>query len=56
MNLDEYVGLDGTHDQSYRYFMNQNLFNRVNIDKARTFVPNGLAADPEKEGKASWRY
>ena len=52
VNLDEYVGLDGDNDQSYRYFMNNNLFNRVNIDKARTFVPNGLAADPEAEGKA----
>lgn len=52
VNLDEYVGLDGDNDQSYRYFMNHNLFNRVNIDKARTFVPNGLAADPEAEGKA----
>ena len=52
VNLDEYVGLSGDNDQSYRYFMNRNLFNRVNIDKSRTFVPNGLAADPEKEGKA----
>lgn len=52
VNLDEYVGLDGENDQSYRYFMNKNLFNRVNIDKTRTFVPNGLAADPEKEGIA----
>ena len=33
VNLDEYVGLDGTNDQSYRYFMNENLFNHVNIDQ-----------------------
>ncbi len=52
VNLDEYVGLDGTNDQSYRYFMNKNLFDRVNIDKSRTFVPNGLAADPAAEGEA----
>ncbi|MBQ1187180.1 MAG: glucosamine-6-phosphate deaminase [Clostridia bacterium] len=52
VNLDEYVGLDGTNDQSYRYFMNKNLFDRVNIDKNRTFVPNGLAADPAAEGEA----
>ena len=52
VNLDEYVGLDGTNDQSYRYFMNDNLFNHVNIDKAKTFVPNGKAADLAKEGEA----
>lgn len=52
VNLDEYVGLDGTNDQSYRYFMDKNLFDRVNIDKSRTFVPNGLAADPAAEGLA----
>ena len=53
-NLDEYVGLDGSHDQSYRYFMNENLFNHVNIRKDHTFVPSGIgdlaqaAADYEK--------
>ncbi|SHE45791.1 glucosamine-6-phosphate deaminase [Clostridium fallax] len=49
VNLDEYVGLSGEHDQSYRYFMNNNLFNHINIDKSKTFVPNGLANDIEKE-------
>ena len=44
-NLDEYVGLAETHDQSYRYFMNTNLFDQVNIDKKNTNVPNGLAKD-----------
>ena len=48
VNLDEYLGLPPTHDQSYRYFMNTNLFDHVNIDKTRTFVPNGLEPDPEK--------
>lgn len=42
VNLDEYCGIPGTHDQSYRYFMNTNLFDHVNIDKANTFVANGL--------------
>ena len=52
VNLDEYVGLDGSNDQSYRYFMNDNLFNHINIDKAKTFVPNGCAADLKAEGEA----
>ena len=51
VNLDEYVGLDGSNDQSYRYFMNDNLFDHVNIDKAKTFVPNGCAADLAAEGE-----
>ena len=49
VNLDEYVGLDGTHPQSYRYFMNDNLFNHVDIDKASTFVPNGVAENLQEE-------
>ncbi len=52
VNLDEYVGLDGSNDQSYRYFMNTNLFDHVNIDKARTFVPSGTADNLADEGKA----
>lgn len=51
VNLDEYVGLSPEHDQSYRYFMNTNFFDQVNIDKKRTFVPNGLAEDLEAECK-----
>lgn len=46
VNLDEYVGLEPTHDQSYRYFMQSNLFDHINIDVANTNVPNGMAADP----------
>ena len=49
VNLDEYVGLDGTNDQSYRYFMNKNLFDHINIHKNKTFVPNGLAEDYNAE-------
>ncbi|MBR5291824.1 MAG: glucosamine-6-phosphate deaminase [Clostridia bacterium] len=49
VNLDEYKGLAPTHDQSYRYFMQDNLFNHVDIDPANTNVPNGLAEDAEAE-------
>ncbi len=51
VNLDEYVGLDGSNDQSYRYFMNTNLFDHVNIDKSKTNVPNGCATDLQAECK-----
>ena len=51
VNLDEYVGLTGDNDQSYRYFMNHNLFNHVNIDMDNTHVPSGIAKDMEKEGQ-----
>ena len=51
VNLDEYVGLSGDHPQSYRYFMNENLFNHINIDKKNTYVPNGLAKNIEEECK-----
>jgi len=44
-NLDEYVNLNPDHDQSYRYFMNDNLFNHINIDKSKTYVPDGMAKD-----------
>ena len=52
VNLDEYVGLDETNDQSYRYFMNDKLFNHINIDKANTFIPSGKANDLKAEGEA----
>ncbi len=52
INLDEYVGLDGSHDQSYRYFMNTNLFTKINIDINNTNVPNGCAKDLAAEGAA----
>lgn len=51
VNLDEYVGLAGDHEQSYRYFMNTNLFNHINVNKDKTFVPNGLAENIEEECK-----
>ncbi len=49
VNLDEYKGLGPDHDQSYRYFMDHNLFDRVDINKANTNVPNGLAGDAGAE-------
>ena len=50
-NLDEYLGLEGTHPQSYRYFMNRALFDHVDIDKTRTHVPDGSASDPRKAAR-----
>ena len=44
-NLDEYYPLEPTNDQSYHYFMNENLFNHVNIDKNQVHVPDGNAED-----------
>ena len=52
VNLDEYVGLDGHDEQSYRYFMNKNFFEHINIDLNNTYVPNGCAVDLQDEGKA----
>ena len=46
VNLDEYVGLAPDHDQSYRYFMQSNLFDHVDIVPEHTRVPDGLTKDP----------
>lgn len=48
VNLDEYRGIRPDNSQSYRHFMNTNLFDHINIDLSNTFVPNGLEEDPEK--------
>ena len=48
-NLDEYIGLEGSHPQSYRYFMNEQLFRHIDIPLEQTFVPNGKAKDLEHE-------
>ena len=50
-NLDEYYPISPENDQSYRYFMNENLFSKINIDIAKTHVPDGMAEDPEKACK-----
>lgn len=44
-NLDEYVGLDGDNPNSYRYYMDNELFNHINIKKENTNVPDGKAKD-----------
>ena len=49
VNLDEYKGLPRDNDQSYYYFMNDNFFDHINIDKANTNVKNGMEPDAEKE-------
>ncbi len=49
VNLDEYVGLNADHDQSYHFFMHQHLFGRVNIKKEQTNLPDGSAKDPVAE-------
>lgn len=49
VNLDEYVGLAADHPQSYAFFMDENLFSKVDIDKNNTFLPCGTAADSEEE-------
>ena len=50
VNLDEYVGLDGSDEQSYHYFMSKHLFNEKPFKE--NFLPNGKAADLEAETKA----
>ena len=49
VNLDEYRGLPRDNDQSYYYFMHDNLFNHVNIDEANTNVPDGTNPDADAE-------
>lgn len=47
INLDEYKGLPRDNDQSYYYFMNEHLFSKVNINKDRTFLPDGTEPDSD---------
>lgn len=49
-NLDEYVGIDVSHECSYHRFMNEQLFDHVNIRKEAVHVPDGNAADPTAYG------
>ncbi|GHU80676.1 glucosamine-6-phosphate deaminase [Spirochaetia bacterium] len=51
-NMDEYIGLDGDHPQSYHRFMWDNFFSQVDIDKKNVHIPNGMAPDLEKECRA----
>lgn len=48
-NLDEYYGLPASNNQSYHYFMNQHLFEHVNIPQENIHIPNGMAKDIELE-------
>lgn len=48
-NLDEYIGLAADHPASYRYYMEENLFSKVNAAKKNIHIPNGMAPDLEKE-------
>ena len=49
VNLDEYQGLPKEHDQSYYYFMNENFFKHINIDRSQTYLPDGMNMDAEGE-------
>lgn len=49
VNLDEYKGLPADNDQSYYYFMHENLFDKVNVKPENTNLPNGMEPDAEKE-------
>ena len=49
VNLDEYKGISRENDQSYYYFMHQNLFDHVNIPAGNTHLPDGMEPDSEKE-------
>ncbi|HBM15480.1 MAG TPA: glucosamine-6-phosphate deaminase [Lentisphaeria bacterium] len=48
-NLDEYIGLEGTNKNSYRYYMNENLFKKINIKLYNTYLPNGMAKNMKEE-------
>lgn len=48
-NLDEYVGLGADHPCSYRRFMQENLFNHINVPAENIHIPNGLAQDVDAE-------
>lgn len=50
-NLDEYVGLSHDHPSSYGYYMDNEFFNHINIDRRNIFIPDGKAKDVEKHCK-----
>lgn len=49
VNLDEYLGLENDHSQSYHTYMNDNLFKHIDIKLENTFIPNGTAQSAEEE-------
>ncbi len=48
-NMDEYKGLDVDHNQSYHYFMNQNLFDFIDIPKEQIHILDGVSSNPDEE-------
>jgi len=50
-NLDEYVGLPAENKHSYRYYMNEHLFSKINIDPRNTHLPDGMAEDLQAAGE-----
>nr|WP_227521421.1 glucosamine-6-phosphate deaminase [Bacillus alkalisoli] len=48
-NLDEYIGLQKTHENSYYYYMNKHLFSGINVKKENTNIPNGISNNHEEE-------
>ncbi|MBU8880359.1 glucosamine-6-phosphate deaminase [Bacillus sp. FJAT-29790] len=48
-NLDEYIGLSGDNPNSYRYYMNDQLFNHIDVQKSKTNIPRGEVEDLQKE-------
>ncbi|MBP3742010.1 MAG: glucosamine-6-phosphate deaminase [Treponema sp.] len=48
-NMDEYLGLEETHPQSYHYFMQENFFSKIDIKKENIHILDGRAADPQEE-------
>lgn len=51
-NLDEYYGLEKTHNQSYWYFMNKNLYSKVNLKPENTNIPSGVGENIEEAAHA----
>ena len=47
--MDEYLGLEETHPQSYHYFMQENFFSKIDIKKENIHILDGRAADPQEE-------
>lgn len=50
-NLDEYYPIEHSNDQSYHYFMNENLFSKINVPAENIHIPDGSSANPEEECK-----
>lgn len=49
VNLDEYIGIEPSHTQSYHTFMNENLFSKIDIKRENTHIPNGQASSLDEE-------